>query len=127
MNLTSIAKYAQSRGLGMMGVDIFVNEMPTDTPGILIRSGYVGTPINHYLPGFREGSELRIAVRSKDYAAGYELAWKVLNQLTVTRDTQLDGMLMKQLLPEADPRLFRRTAGGYLEWEVEFTGAYVMT
>lgn len=126
MNLEAIAKHAQAKGLGVMGRSLFVNLMPRDAEGILLRDGYLGTPVNPYLPGFRERSELQVAVRARDFVAGRTLSWKVFTDLSIKQETQLGDMLVRSLRPVAEPRPFRQTSGGFIEWEIEFTAVYVM-
>lgn len=119
MSMEAIAKYLETKRLGRLGTDIFVNEMPEScTQGLLLRDRYSGTPIDHYLPRYRE-TGYRLAARSTDYAAGKALAWKALDALTLHAETQMGDTLVKQLLPQNEPRSYRRSIGGLWEFEID--------
>lgn len=125
MNLYGIADHLQSQRLGVMGRDIFVNEMPVEVEkGILVRDRYSGTPFDHNLPGYF-ATGFRIAVRSREFTEGDKLAWKVCDALTLQSDTAMLGMTVKSLLPIYQPRPYRRSKGGFWEWELDFDIAYV--
>jgi hypothetical protein len=119
VNLEPIAKLLQSRGAGKIGEQIFVNEMPADCEhGVLIIPPYPGTPVNHYVRGWKR-AEFRLAVRSTDYARGATYADKVHGMLTVYGELLVPGLLIKQLLPSTYPRPYRKSSGGVVEFEIE--------
>jgi len=119
MSMEAIGKYLETQRLGRLGESIFINEMPeTCTHGLLLRDRFSGTPIDHYLPQYRE-TGYRLAARSVDYAKGKELAWRALEALTIHAETQMGDVLVKQLLPKNEPRAYRRSVGGLWEFEVD--------
>lgn len=126
MNLVGVASYLEQRRLGIQGKTIFVNEMPLEVEqGILLRDRYSGTPIDHELPGYRM-TGFRLAVRSRDFKKGEALAWKVCETLTLNGgDVEMPGMVVKMMLPIYEPRPYRRSKGGFWEWELDFDTAYV--
>lgn len=128
MNLEAVAGYLQQQRLGVMGKSIFVNEMPVECDfGVLLRDRYSGTPIDHELPGYRD-TGFRLAVRSHDFPKGKEHAWKVLKALTLNGpDVVMADIIVKQMLPQNEPRPYRRSKGGLWEWELDFDTAYVQT
>jgi hypothetical protein len=128
MNLKPIIAYLEQQELGLGGKTLFRNEMPASCKeGIVLLTGYAGTPINHNLPGYR-ATGFRMAVRSTDYDAGEELANRAIAALTIQQELQLEeGMLIKQLLPMNEPRPYRRSVAGYWEFEVDVDANYVQT
>ncbi len=127
MNLKAIATYLQSKRLGTLTQDIFVTEMPTACEkGILLMSPYHGTPIDPYLPGLRE-TGFRLVSRSRDYDIAEALANKSLAVLTIQAELALKGILVKLCRPVIEPKPYRRSAGAYWEFEIEFEITYVLT
>lgn len=127
MNLTSMAKYLEGKRMGIQGVSIFVNEMPLECKlGVLLFDRYSGTPIDHHLPGYRK-TGFRGAFRSHDYPTCIDLASRVSKVLTIIPETPMDQMLVKTMLPQNDPRPYKRSKGGFWECEVEFDVVYVIT
>lgn len=129
MNLEAVAEYMVLKGLGSadpMTRSIFANEMPTECKvGILLLDRYSGTPINHYMPGWRD-TGFRVAVRHADYNQGKALAWRVIDTMTIHAETQMGPeLLVKNMLPMNEPRPYKRSVGGYWEFEVEVETRYV--
>jgi hypothetical protein len=125
MSMEAIGKYLETRRIGRLGVDIFVNEMPEScTQGVLLRDRYSGTPIDPYLPKYRQ-TGYRMAVRSPDYAAGKELAWKASEALTIHGETPMGEVLVKLLRPMNEPRSYRRSIGGLWEFEVDLEAVLI--
>lgn len=119
MKLEAIATYIESLELGYKGTSLFINEMPvSQNDGILLLDTYYGSAIDHYLPE-RRVTGFRIAVRSADYVRGKTLAETLVRELTIHGDTQLEGILVRQMLPMNDPRPYRRSVGGFWEFEVD--------
>jgi hypothetical protein len=105
---------------------IFVTEMPAACDiGILLMGSYGGTPINHELPGYYE-TEFRVVVRHTDYVAGRTLATKASQALTSHIGFTAGDMLVRQCLPANLPRPYRRSAGGYWEFEVDVQVTFVV-
>ena len=94
--------------------------------GLLLMDGYYGDPLNHYLPGYIN-AEIRAVVRSADKVRASDLAKRVSSALTIQAELQIPGLLVKQCLPENEPRVYRRSAGGYWELEVDYQIAYILT
>lgn len=120
MMLSAIADFLQLKGCGTVGQTIFEYEMPsTCKDGILLMDSYYGTPKNHELPGYR-ASEFRVIVRGTEMLKGRDLAQKVSDALEFQAQTPFGALyLVKQSLPENEPRVYKRSAGGYWEFEVD--------
>lgn len=134
MNLKAIAAYLERRRLGTRGQSLFVANMPTECKnGILLMGGYHGTRIDHYLPGYID-TEFRLVVRATDFDAGFDLAKRASDALQTHQELVLPGapgreghpgMAIKQLLPMNEPRDYRRSVGGFWEFEVDMQISYV--
>lgn len=126
MNLTGFAQLLQDKGCGDLGRTIFVIEMPSSCmEGILLMGSYSGAPINQYLPDYYD-AEFRVVVRSVDYERGYALARKASIALKTMGDGYMlgDTMMIKQCYPMNLPRPYRRSVGGYWEFEIDMASVY---
>lgn len=124
MNLEAIASYLATNDCGIVGTSIFVTEMPSDvSEGILLMGPYSGAPIDKDLPDYYK-TEFRIAVRSASYTSGRALAKKASTVLNADAGFSVFGMIVKQSYPENLPRPYRRSAGGYWEFEVDIAITY---
>lgn len=127
MKLIAAAQHLENQHFGVQGVDIFINDMPLDCQlGVVLRDRLSGTKIDHYMPGYRV-ADFQAAVRSREMVAGRDYANALVERLTITRDVELPGVLIKQMLPQNDPRPYRRSAGAFFEWEVDVDIVYVLT
>lgn len=126
MELKAVADYLEAQGQGVMAETIFIGEMPADcTAGVLLMDRYSGTSIDPYLPKYRH-TGFRVAIRNADYELGKLHAKAINRALYIRFDTQLPGILVKQMIPQNDPRPYRRSVGGYWEFEVDFECSYVI-
>lgn len=118
MNLEAIANYLPGK-TQLARKSIFVTEMPAPCDiGILLLGNYAGTAVNHELPGYY-ATEFRLVVRHTDYTGGLALANKAAKALTSHGGFTAGGLLVRQSLPQNLPRPYRRSAGGYWEFEVD--------
>jgi hypothetical protein len=125
MSLETVAKHLENMRVGRVGVSIFVNEMPESCSlGVLVRDRYSGTPIDHYLPNYRQ-TGYRLAIRSTTYKEGFDFAWRVVEALTLHAETQVGDTLVKQFLPQNEPRPYRRSAGAFWEFEVDLDAVFI--
>ena len=124
MNLEAIADRLAALGV-LARKSVFVTEMPAScSVGVLLMSSYGGTPINHELPGYYK-TEFRVVVRHTDYVSGRTLASKASKALSSHAGFTAGDMLVRQCLPANLPRPYRRSAGGYWEFEVDVEITFV--
>lgn len=127
MNLVPIAKRLEAQGVGKRSGSaqtIFVHHFPEQkTTGILLRQSAMGTPIDHYLPGYFR-SRFQLVVRATGYEEGRALAESASTALTMLNITLDDGMVMKQCLPAHQPVAFPSSKGDLLEFSVNFDVAF---
>lgn len=127
MKLKPITTWLEQLGVGTQGTDLFINEIPSECKnGIVLLDSYGGMPINPYLPGYKMGV-FRAVVRSTDHDAGLARAFALVETFTVQTEQQLDGILLKMMQPLAEPRRYRRSVGGFYEFEFESDICYVDT
>ena len=124
MNLEAIATHLAANDCGIVSTTIFVTEMPAEaTEGILLMGPYDGTQIDRDLPDFYK-TEFRVVVRSVAYATGRALAKKASLVLSSDAGFSVFGMTVKQSLPQNLPRPYRKSVGGYWEFEVDVSIVY---
>jgi hypothetical protein len=127
MNLEALALYFQANDCGIPGVTLFANEMPdTCNDGTLLMGSYSGDRIDHNMPGWFV-TEFRIVVRATDFVTGKTLAAKVCKVATTHAGFTAGNMLVRQCLPVNTPRSYRRSAGGYWEFEADVEIVFVDT
>jgi hypothetical protein len=127
MKFKPFLTWLEQQGAGTDATDLFGNEIPSDCKnGVALLDTYRGVPIDHYLPGYKHGG-FRAVVRSTDYLAGQDRAYALVALLTVQQETQLDGLLIKLMLPIAEPRSYRRSVGGFWEFEFEVDVCFIDT
>lgn len=125
MNLSPLGNYLHAERLGQMGKSLFEVEMPaTCTRGILLMDAYHGTPRDPYLPGYHI-TEFRVIVRAVDQADGRALAEAVNQALDFKQERVLDDILVKQMYPMMEPKVYRRSAAGYWEFETDVSITFV--
>lgn len=119
MNMDPLAKRLQDFKCGLEGRTIFVNEMPAGcNTGLLLISNFYGTPVNQELPD-RYETEFRLVARSPEYKAGGALAKKATDALRTQMGYIAETMSVSVCYPETLPRAYRRSVGGYWEFEVD--------
>lgn len=127
MNLDALATHLQAKNCGIVAESIFIGELPEDgRNGILLMGPYGGTPINKELRGYYV-SNFRIVARSAQYDEGEALAKKASAAFDSLVDYTLPGMLVRQCLPVNLPRPYRKSVGGYWEFEVDMEIVFVDT
>lgn len=129
MNLTAIVDYLVSVGSLKLkkGTNLFASSMPAECQnGVLLLGPYHGSPINHELRGLVR-TEFTFIVRATDWDKGDAQARAVIKALTTYGDRKMGSILVKQLLPLNEPRDYRRSAGGFWEFEVDNSIVYTET
>lgn len=124
MRLEDLAGYIQQRGLGTAGKDLFVHEMPdTCKAGVMLMQPG-GSMVNQYMPEWFD-TEFRLVVRHTDYTQGITRARQLFRALTLRQEVVLPGMTIRQCLPLNQPAGYRRSVGGFWEFEVEFSVVFI--
>jgi hypothetical protein len=129
MDLLSIATYLttfddQKYRITGSNKNVFLYKMPYSVvPGVLFRDSYMGTAIDHYLPGFYK-AEFQVIVRHTDHVLGRAMADEISGFLTVKKSGIIGNMNVRQVLPRNMPLVFPASEGDLLEWSIHFDAAY---
>lgn len=124
MDLKPITDYLESKALGRQGTDIFINEMPnTCDNGILLLDEYHGTKVDQYLPDYYR-AEFRVIVRHTDQLLGIKKARDCSKSLKLMSGIN-GSLLVRQVIALNLPRTYRKSPGGYFEFEVEMNIIFV--
>lgn len=127
MNLDALATRLQAQNCGVIAESIFIGELPEDgRNGILLMGPYQGTPVNQELRGYYV-STFRIVTRSANYEEGEALAKKASAAFDSLVEYALPGMLVRQCLPSNLPRPYRKSVGGYWEFEIDMDIVFIDT
>lgn len=106
--------------------EIFIHEMPKDcTRGLLLLDNYSGTFRDKYIPRWRD-STFRFVVRDTDYDSGDSLAWDCANAFERPAGLTVGGIQVLRMQTVNDPKAYRRSAGGYFEFEVDVEVTYIV-
>ena len=125
MNLEAVAKLVHDARLATLKKNLFIEAMPAKVnEGVMFRSDYYGTPIDHELPGYRK-TEFQMIVRSAKYKDGRDLAVAISNLLTFG-EKQVSGMAFQFLRPIHEPVSYPLSQGDLLEFSVNFETAYAI-
>lgn len=124
MNLEGVAQILQAAGVGVPGQTIFVNFMPADKKGMLLRQGFGGTPIDPELPGYRKSSFMLI-VRDKQYQAGKALIDAAMASLTL-EDVSAGGMKINYMRPRNEAFVYQPSPGSNIEFTTNIDCSYVI-
>lgn len=124
MNLEGVAQILEQAGVAVQGENLFINFMPTDTTGILLRDPFGGTPIDHELPGYRRTSFMLI-VRLPEYQAARELMSAAVDALTM-QGRETGGMRINYMRPRSEPQTYQPSPGGLIEMITNIDCSYVL-
>lgn len=140
MKLELTADLLAELGQRHAGLDIgavHINEMPLGVKhGILLMDTYGGTAIDPYIPLMRS-TGLRLVVRSPRYTRGYRAAFQLLQLLPLQLERHVSGkflkdlfgqdmsVLVKQVLVMNEPKPYRSSEGGYVEFELDVELIYI--
>lgn len=117
--LLEIAKYIESKGLGVIGKTIFVNEMPAGCDrGLVVFTSGEGLRQHTDISGYYRGY-VSIAARAPKYQEGQLLATEVLKSMSF-QGKVLGGVNFQLSRPEALPQSFPANESGYVEWLTSF-------
>lgn len=125
MNLIPIANYLAENECGIVGASIFVTEMPSSCNiGILLMDAYHGTEVDPDLPDYY-ATEFRLVVRDTDFANGSALAKNASALFKSHAGFSAEELLVRMSYPMNLPRSYRRSVGGYWEFEVDIAITFV--
>lgn len=123
--LETIAKILEDNGFGKVGKNIFVNTMPDGEEGILILEQTYGNTINPQLPKYYNDSGFQVIVRNKKFATTRQIAYNIMEILTIEKSKQVDNIWVNQCYARKLPQVYARMDGNMLEGSINFALNYV--
>ena len=122
MNLEAIGEYLQGEGVGSVGRNIFIYKMPDKIESaILLRDRLQGDRIDHETGLMRGG--LQLIARAVSQTQAKQLAQAAATALSL-RDTVVEDMDIKLLLPRGEAVVFPVSDGQLIEALVVFDAIY---
>ena len=116
--LNEIGAYLQSRGVGALGVDIFLGLMPDQPDNSIALFEYAGSPPDLHWNGEYPG--LQVCVRNKSYGQGRAKIGQAMQELHGVYETVLGGKRYLLIKARGSPEVLKRDAGNRVEWFVNF-------
>lgn len=123
--LESIAQILQENGFGKMGKTIFINNMPESEEGILILEQTYGNRVNPQLPKYYNDSGFQVIVRNKKFEKARQIAYNIMEILTIEKSKQVDNIWVNQCYARRLPQIYARMDGNMLEASINFLLNYV--
>jgi hypothetical protein len=124
MKLDSVAQILEDAGVGTIKRNIFINFMPGDVKeGILLRDGFSGTKINHYLPGFHK-TDFQLIVRAVKFQDGEALIEAAILALTINTRAIYGNMDIHNMRPRSLPFSYPLSPGNITEFVTQIDVAY---
>jgi hypothetical protein len=120
----------ENAGLAVSGRDMFRFTMPADIDvGVMLKSPLTGIAIDPYIPGYYQ-PVLQVIVRHTDPVIGEQLAYAVMDTLTVEKDevfaanSERGQARIIRFYPRDLPIRFPRLEGKGIEWSLNFNTAF---
>lgn len=104
------------------GTNLFINNLPTGTTGVLLKEGYGGIEIDGYIPDLRRG-RFMVAVRDVSYQKAKAICEEITGVLTM-KEVSLTGMNVKTCRPLTEPISYRNSTGDMYEFSINFSVVY---
>lgn len=125
MNLSDMAQYMSTKGLGVPGQSLFAYAMPDSVNAGLLVTSQVPIQRHPYAQGLRRG-EFQVIARGSDHQALIDQLQRVSDALTVQGVT-IGQMNFRFIQPINDPLVFPRAESRLLEASVNFRFAFTQT
>lgn len=123
-NINSIADYLVSESFGILGKDLFIYHSPPEIGECTILFPSNDPPIiDPDLPYYRK-AKFQTIVRAKTYSGGLTKIQQLQDTLQLTNH-DLPDILVKQLRPLHEARVYRRSLSGDIELSITFFIVYV--
>jgi hypothetical protein len=120
--LGEVANLIHNAGVAVKNTNLFVNSIPAEKNGILLRQGFGGSKINHYIPGYRE-TYFMLIVRGKEYQEALDLINAAVSAVTVG-ETLTATVRFNYMRPDMEPFPYAFTPGDRIEFVVNIDVCY---
>lgn len=125
MNLEGVAEIIENAGVGQAGTTLFINFMPADAMGILLRDPFGSTKIDYELPGMRQTAYM-LVVRHKSYEVAKQLMADAVAAVTFDKEVVAGGMAIKYMRPRHEPLVYQPSPANNIEMITNIDCAYVL-
>lgn len=126
MRLEAIAQWLQTRGVGVVGQTIFINFIPDNIAGILLRQDLAGTPRNQELPGYVR-SPFWLIARAPSYGQAKTLCDAAKAAFELIASQTVDGVNFRYCKPARYPIPYAPSPGQNVELAVSYTTVHIDT
>ncbi len=100
-----ITQILQVNGIGVLGTDIFLSQLPASPDNVVVLYPTGGFPQDLPLPDVK--MTVQVLVRDKSYQTGYERIWRILNLLDGGENRFLQAPSGRKMVAQAiQPPLF---------------------
>lgn len=124
IELKDMAEIAQAEGLGTIGTNIFLYYAPPQVDNCIIFYPSNDPPaIDAERPFYIKGKFTAI-VRNKNHDNGLAICTQLLEALNI-HNQETTQINIKQCRPLYQPRVYRRSESGLIEFSITFQIAYV--
>lgn len=106
MLIRDIAQILQTNGIGVLGTDIFLGQLPASPDNVVAVFEYAGEPPDLHWPGEYPG--LQILVRNKSYEAGRQKIEQVKNILHGLAETVVNNHRYLLIRANQSPAFLQR-------------------
>jgi hypothetical protein len=120
MKLTAIAAILESAGVAEQGKTLFINFIPQNLTGILLRDYFGGSPRDHELPGYIKAPFMLIG-RGPDYQTTYDLVVEAVAALEQAGKDQVEEEGIKLNYARGRTLPFPYSSSQGQNWEVTVT------
>lgn len=128
MNLEAIAGLLEDAGLGAQGQSIFINSMPENLSGFMLREGYSGNWINWDFEGNWYEGDFVLTYRcpKAEYADGMEQIKQAMETLTLLYGATVGEVEYKYMRPRQTPMVYPVSGGGNVEFTVHIDVCFLI-
>lgn len=119
--LQDIGEYLEDLGVGTVGTNLFLGEMPESPNSCIALYQYAGeTPITTHDGGVIEKPGLQVKVRDPVYATGMAKIGSIFDALHKLANTRLEGTGYLSFFAVQSPYPLGRDASNRMEWVQNF-------
>jgi hypothetical protein len=123
MIFEDIAEHIELNRRGLVrGKSIFINSMPPNSEGVMLKESYAGTAVDPYIPGMRKGN-FQLVARGKEYANTKSMVQEVATLLAL-KEQQFESIHIKICQQMTEPISFMISDGQMWEFSVKFFMVY---
>lgn len=126
MRLDAVAQHLEEEGVGIVGKTIFINFIPADLEGILLRDNFGGMRYDHELPGYFKGSFMLIS-RARGYEKSKALSDAAIEALKAATNKEVDTVTFRYMRPRSKPFAYAPSPGQNNEFHTTVDTLYIDT